>query len=136
MNCTCAYYDTVEHNLLIILLLRTALAPYWKSLVHSNCACVYYNTLLLHKIETFSDWIRVYAEKLVNAPMSHKIEYTPMHTIRVTTRLASIARRTDRAAASSRLCLSIDYASTTPGFRSPASIFARRVITLIMCLGT
>ena len=38
-------------NLLIILLLRTALAPYSQSLVHLNCACVYYNTLLLHMIE-------------------------------------------------------------------------------------
>ena len=36
--------------LLILLLLRTALASYWQSLVHLNCACVYYNPLLLHKI--------------------------------------------------------------------------------------
>ena len=111
LNCSCAYYDTAEHNLLHILLLRTTLAPYWQSLVHLNCACVYYNTLLLHKIEkikmagsiremskvrwtiitailTFSDWIRVYAVKLVNAPKSHKIEYVPMHTIWEITRLA------------------------------------------------
>ena len=96
LNCACTYYDTVEHNIfLILLLLHTALAPYCQSLVHLNCACVYYNTLLLHKIEkikmagsTFSDWIRVYAEKLVNAPKSHEIEYAPMHTIRVITRLA------------------------------------------------
>ena len=50
----CAYYDTAGRNLLILLLLlRTALAPYWQSLVHWNCACVYYNTLLLllHTIE-------------------------------------------------------------------------------------
>ena len=90
MNCACAYYDTAEHYLLLILLrLRTALAPYWQSIVHLNCACVYYNTLLLHKIDKIkmagsicemssemgdnhgnfdlSDWIRVYAEKLVNA---------------------------------------------------------------------
>ena len=32
--------------------------------------------------------IRVYAEKLVNAPKSDKIVYAPMYTIRVTTRLA------------------------------------------------
>ena len=51
MNCACTYYDTAERNLLLILLLRTALAPYWQSLVHLNCACVYYNTLLLHKVE-------------------------------------------------------------------------------------
>ena len=44
-------------------------------------------------ISTFSDWIRVYAEKLVNAPKSHKIEYAPMHTIRAITRLAQNARR-------------------------------------------
>ena len=50
MNCACAYYDTAERNLILILL-RTALGPYWQSLVHLNCACVYYNTLLLHKIE-------------------------------------------------------------------------------------
>ena len=51
LNCACAYYDTAERNLLLILLLRTALASYWQSLVHLNCACVYYNTLLLHKTE-------------------------------------------------------------------------------------
>ena len=34
------------------------------------------------------DWIRVYAYKLVYAPKSHKIEYMPMHTIRVITGLA------------------------------------------------
>ena len=33
------------------LLLRTALAPHWQSLVHLNCACVYWNPLLLHKID-------------------------------------------------------------------------------------
>ena len=50
MNCACAYYDTAKHNLLILLLLlRTALQPYWQSLVHLNCACVYHNTLPLHK---------------------------------------------------------------------------------------
>ena len=27
------------------------------------------------------DWIRVYAEKLVYAPKSHKIIYAPMHAI-------------------------------------------------------
>ena len=37
--------------LLILLLLRTALASYWQSLVHLNCACVYSNPLLLHKID-------------------------------------------------------------------------------------
>ena len=86
LNCACAYYDTAEHNiLLILLLLRTALAPYWQSLVYLNCACVYYNTLLLHKIEKIK--IKM-AGKLVNAPKSHKTEYAPMHTIRVITRLA------------------------------------------------
>ena len=39
MNCACAYNHTAERNLLILLLLRTALAPYWQSLVHLNCAC-------------------------------------------------------------------------------------------------
>ena len=37
--------------LLIFLLLRTALAPYWQSLVHLNCAWVYQNPILLHKID-------------------------------------------------------------------------------------
>ena len=44
------------------------------------------------------------------------------------------ARRTDRASASSRLCLI--YISTTPWLRSPASIVARHAITLIVRLGT
>ena len=40
MNCACAYNDTAERDLLLlILLLRTALAPYWQSLVYLNCAC-------------------------------------------------------------------------------------------------
>ena len=47
LNCECAYSPTGEHNLLLtllltlltLLLLRTALAPYWQSLVHLNCAC-------------------------------------------------------------------------------------------------
>ena len=54
LNCARAYCDTAERNLLLILLLLcAALAPYWQSLVHLNCTCVYYNTLLLllHKIE-------------------------------------------------------------------------------------
>ena len=33
------------------LLLRTALATYWQSLVDLNCACVYWNPLLLYKID-------------------------------------------------------------------------------------
>ena len=37
--CACAYNNTAERNLLILLLLRTALAAYWQSLVHLNCAC-------------------------------------------------------------------------------------------------
>ena len=49
----------------------------------------------------------------------NKTEYVPMHTIRVITRLALNAGRTDRASAS-----------------SPASIVTRRVITLIMRLNT
>ena len=44
------------------------------------------------------------------------------------------ARRTNRASASSRLCLS--YVSATPWLRSPASIVARHAITLIVRLGT
>ena len=40
------------------------------------------------KILRILNWIRVYAEKLVNAPKSRKIVYAPMHTIRVITRLA------------------------------------------------
>ena len=40
------------------------------------------------KILRILNWIRVYAEKLVNAPKSHKIVYAPMHTIPVITRLA------------------------------------------------
>ena len=43
---------------------------------------------IITAILTFSDWIQVYAEKLVNSPQSHKIEYAPIHTIRVITRLA------------------------------------------------
>ena len=79
------------------------------------------------------------------APKSHKIEYVPMHTIRVITGLALNARRTGRSSALFRLCLGfvsalpqlrLGYASTTPWLRSPASIVARRAITLIMRLGT
>ena len=41
LNCACAYNHTAERNLLLIilLLLRTALALYWQSFVHFNCAC-------------------------------------------------------------------------------------------------
>ena len=53
LNSACAYYDTAGRNLLLILfLLRTPFTPYCQSFVHLNCACVYYNTLLLHKIDT------------------------------------------------------------------------------------
>ena len=55
---------------------------------------------IITAMSTFSNWIRVYTEKLVNATKSHKIEYAPMHTIRVITRLAQNARRTDRVSAS------------------------------------
>ena len=41
------------------------------------------------KILRLLNWIRVYAEKLVNAPKSHKIVYAPMHTIWVITRLGA-----------------------------------------------
>ena len=67
---------------------------------------------IITAISIFSDWIRVYAGKLVNAPQSHKIEYAPMHTIRVIARLAYKARRTDGPSASSRPCLG--YGLTTP----------------------
>ena len=134
MNCACAYYDTAEHNLLILLLLRTALAPYWQSLVHLNCACSitirYHYTrsrkskwpevfvkcqvrwAIITAISTFSDWIRVYAEKLVNAPKSNKIEYAPMHTIRVITSpvylLIAPRLRLGFASATPRLSLALD----------------------------
>ena len=65
------------------------------------------------------DLIRVYAKKLVYAPKSHKIEYVPMHTIREITRLAAMLA-----------------GLTAPRLRSPASIVARRAITLIVRLGT
>ena len=40
MNFECAYKHAAERNLLLsLLLLRTALAPYWQSLVHLKCAC-------------------------------------------------------------------------------------------------
>ena len=51
LNCAYAYNRIGERNLLILLLLRKALAPYRQPLVHLNCACVYYNALLLHKIK-------------------------------------------------------------------------------------
>ena len=40
------------------------------------------------KILHVLNWIRVYTEKPINAPKSHKIVYAPMHTFRVITRLA------------------------------------------------
>ena len=84
-----------------------------------NCVIFYYRRFDW-KILCILDWIRVYAEKLVNATKSHKIVYAPMHRIRVITRLAKNGHRTDLASASSRLCLS--YTSTTHWLRSPASI--------------
>ena len=123
---------------------------------------LYYNTLLLHKIEKIKiagsiremssemgdnhnnfDLFRLENGngKLVNAPKSQKIEHAPVHTIRVITRPAWNAPRTDRASASSRLCLGfvsalpqlrLIYASITPWLRSPANIIARRVILAIV----
>ena len=52
-----------------------------------NCVIFYYRRFDW-KILRILDWIRLYAEKLVNALKSHKIVYAPMHTIRVITRLA------------------------------------------------
>ena len=49
---------------------------------------VFYYQRFNWKILRILNWIRVYAEKLVNAPKSHKIVYAPTHTIRVITRLA------------------------------------------------
>ena len=131
MNCACAYSHAAEHNLLLIFfLLRTALTPYWQSLVHLNCACVYWNPLLLHKIN-----------KIKMAPKSHKIEYVPIHIIREITRLATmlaglIEPRLRLGFVSATPRLRLTYASTMPWLRSPASIVARRVITLIRRLGT
>ena len=52
LNCACAYSLTAEQNLLLILLhLRPALAPYWQSLVHLNCACSITTRYYLHKID-------------------------------------------------------------------------------------
>ena len=135
MNCAYAYNHAAERNLLLILfLLRTALAPYWQSLVHLNSACVYYNTLLLHKIEKIKmtgtsreilsemgdshgsfDLFRLDSSVRINivlvcAPKSHKIEYVPMYTIRVITRRLKCSQDWSRlgfVSALSRLCL--DY---------------------------
>ena len=52
-----------------------------------NCVIFYYRRFDW-KILRILNWIRVYAENLVNAPKSHKIVYSPMHTIWVITRLA------------------------------------------------
>ena len=91
-------------------------------------------------------------EKRVSVPEAHKIEYVPMHTIRVITRLTTMPAgliahqlrlgfvsafpqlRLDYASAIPRLRLT--YVSTMPWLRSPASIFARHAITLIVRLGT
>ena len=172
MNCACAYNHTAEVNLLILLLLlRTALAPYWQSLVHLNCACVYYNTLLLHMIEKIkmAGSIREMSSEMIdnhgnidlfrldsrvrrktricaevtwnricaNAHNSGNYE-TRLKCSQDWSRLGFVSAlsrlRLGFVSASSRLRLA--YASTTPWLRSPASIGARRVITLIMRLGT
>ena len=57
--------------------------------------------------------------KLVYAPKLHKIEYVPMPTIREITRFATMLA-----------------GLIAPRLRSPASIVARRTITLIVRLGT
>ena len=90
------------------LLLRTALAPYWQSPVHLNCVCVYYNALLLHKIENIkmAGSIRKISSGMgdnhgnfdlfrLDSSVRRKTR-----TIRVITRLALNTRRTDRASAS------------------------------------
>ena len=51
-------------------------------------AVIFYYRRFDWKILRILNWSRVYAEKLVNAPKSHKIVYAPMHTMRVITRLA------------------------------------------------
>ena len=57
-----------------------------------DCVSCQLCNFLLPKIRledfAFTSFIRVYAEKLVNALKSHKIVYTPMHRIRVIMRLA------------------------------------------------
>ena len=52
-----------------------------------NCV-IFYDRRFDWKILRILNWIRVYAEKLVNALKSHKIVYAPMHTIRVIIRPA------------------------------------------------
>ena len=59
------------------------------------------------------------AKKRVCAPVAHKIEYVPMHTIREITRLATMLA-----------------GLIAPRLRSPGSIVARHAITLIVRLGT
>ena len=51
-------------------------------------AVIFYYRRFDWKILRILSWIRMYAEKLVNAPKPLKIVYAPMHTIRVITRLA------------------------------------------------
>ena len=62
---------------------------------------------------------RLDSSVLVYAPKSLKIEYVRMHTIREVTRLATMLA-----------------GLIAPRLRSPASIAARRVTTLIVRLGT
>ena len=56
-----------------------------------DCVSCQLCNFLLPKIPlddfAYTSWSRVYAEKLVNAPKSHKIVYAPMHKIQVITRL-------------------------------------------------
>ena len=101
------YYNTEEHNVKIELrmrLLQYATTNYYTRSRKSKWLEVFTKCqvrwAIITVISTLSDWIRVYAEKLVNAPKSHKIEYAPMHTIWVITRLAWNARKTDRVSAS------------------------------------
>ena len=103
---------------------------------------LYYNTLLLHKIDKIKmtgtsreisslmtsaasnyntrldSSVRI-KTRIQYAPKSHKIEYVPMHTIQEIARLATMLA-----------------GLIAPRLRFPASIVARRAITLIVRLGT
>ena len=109
MNCACAYYDTAKRNLLLILLLllRTELARYWQSFVHLNCPWVYYNTLLLHKLEKIkmAGSIRVLSSEMGDNHGNFDL-FRLDSSVRIKTRIR--IEVTDHASASSRLCLGFD----------------------------
>ena len=146
MNCACAYYDTAESNLFPILLLRTRWHHTDKALyiwtAHAYITIRYYYTR--SRKSKWPELVAKYQVQWTRIMLNTRLDSSVRIKIRIGTEVTwnkICANAHNSGNYETRLkfpqdWLRLGFISALSRLRSPASIVIRRVITLIMRLGT